>query len=107
MLIVINSFIEVSGKDERSRNLNYLIAKIRNDLYSEKLKLKSRQKEKIININRKDEKLKGIEMARREYEKVKEKLSGNTRLKIKEMLDEGKWLGVMGILNKQITSNST
>ena len=27
--IVITSFIEVSGKDERSRNLNYLIAKIR------------------------------------------------------------------------------
>ncbi|MBI9072986.1 MAG: hypothetical protein JEY94_15400 [Melioribacteraceae bacterium] len=97
--IIINSFIEVSGKDENSKNVNYLLAKIKgkkNDLYLRKKRSIHNSELKIQNAN--NEKQKGIEMARKEFEKVKDRMGEGERLRIENMLGEGKWLWVMGEL---------
>ena len=64
--------------------------KRRNSIQNYKLKIK----------NCADEKQRGIEIARKEYEKVKNRICDEEKLKIERMLDEEKWLGVLGQLNE-------
>lgn len=99
--IIIDSFVEVAGMKSENKSVNYLLAKIKgkkNEFYRAKVKRKKSlsMTEKVEEENRED--LRGLELSRREFEKVKGQLTETKIKKIGELIEEGKHLSVLSEL---------
>ncbi len=103
--LMIKSFIEVSGANEAAKTVNYLTAKIRgkkNDLYSalQKRNKSNRLRAEIINRHyagqeNEREDVKGMRLAKEEFERVKSQLKDSMVRKIEKLIEEGKHLSVL------------
>ena len=96
--IIVESFVEVSGVREKSKNSNYLIAKIqgkKNDLYASKNKQKYLDSMKKDKIDEKHDSKKWLELANKEFEKKKKLLTPEAVENIEKLLREKKYLSVM------------